>query len=655
MRLKLFFCSILTITTFVSNGQDSNKIELFRVNDQPVYTDEFKRVYNKNIDLVKDESQKDLNNYLDLFVGYKLKIAKAHQLGLQNNPKYISELKSYRSQLSKNYLTDSKVTEELVQEAYDRSIKEVEASHILFLLDENALPKDTLKAYNNLINIRKEILKGADFGEMAVKHSQDPSAKDNKGYLGYFSAFRMVYPFESAAFKTPKGGISMPIRTKFGYHLVKVSDVRTNRGELTVAHIMITENKEGGTRTPEEMKSTIFDIYKKIQQGEDFEALAKQFSEDKSTASKGGKLNRFSAGQLSAEEFESAAYALTTQNSISEPVQTQYGWHILKLIEKHPIKTFEESKLEIEKKIAKDERSRLIAESMTEKLKNKYRIIHNEKLLFDVIKSVDNSFFKAEWVSKPKKEWEQSLFVIDKEKFTAQMFLDYLVEEQKNGYLEQDIKKLINDLYTNYFNREINKHYEANLENEFPEFASVMSEYRDGLLLFELMEQEIWNKSKTDTIGYTKFYSENTNKYQWKDRYSIILLSSKDANKIKSAHKMLKKNKTISEIKEKINTKDQIYIMDKTGVFEFGAEALPKKASLNLGLNPIFEEDGYFYAMKIIEIIPATTKKIEECRGRVINDYQQFLEANWLDNLKSEFVVKINQEVFESLKKEMKP
>lgn len=654
MRLKSFLCGALTITSLIITAQEQKKKELFKVNDQPVYTDEFKRVYNKNIDLVKDESQKDLNNYLDLFVGYKLKIAKAHQLGLQDNPKYITELKSYRNQLSKNYLTDSKVTESLIQEGYERSIKEVEASHILILLDENASPKDTLKAYNELLNIRKDILKGADFGETAAKFSQDPSAKENKGYLGYFSAFRMVYPFESAAFKTPIGSVSMPIRTRFGYHLIKVTDVRSNRGELTVAHIMITPNKEGGSRTEEEMKATIFDIYKKIQQGEEFEALAKQFSEDKSTAAKGGQLNRFGAGQLSADEFEKVAFELTKENPISEPVQTQYGWHIIKLVEKHPVKTYEESKADIEKKIARDERSRLIAESMTEKLKNKYRVIHNQKLLSTIAKSVDPSFFKGEWEPKSKKEWEQSLFVIEKEKYTGQMFIEFLQEEQKIGFVDQDLTKLINQLYDTYFEREINAYYNSNLENEFPEFAAVMEEYRDGLLLFELMEQEIWNKSKTDTLGYTKFYQDHIDKYQWKDRYNVVLLSSKDAKKMKAAHKMMKKGKTVMEIKSKLNTESQVYIMDKTGVFESGADALPKKATLNKGLNPIFEEDGYFYALNIAEIIPAGPKKIEECRGRVINEYQQFLESNWLDRLKSEFEVTINQEVFEEVKKEMK-
>jgi peptidyl-prolyl cis-trans isomerase SurA len=652
-RLNFILCGIFIISSLFLNAQEQNKKVLFSINDQAVFTDEFKRVYYKNIDLVKDESQKDLNNYLELFVGYKLKIAKANALGLQNNPKYISELKSYRTQLSKNYITDSKVTEALILEGYERSIKEVEASHILLLVDENAAPKDTLKVYNELLNIRKDILKGADFGEMASQFSEDPSAKENKGYLGYFSGFRMVYPFESAAYKTPIGNISMPIRTRFGYHLIKVTDVRPHRGELTVSHIMITPNQEGATRTEEEMKSIIFDIYKKIQQGENFEALAKQFSEDKSSAAKGGQLNRFGAGQLSADAFEQVAFALTTDRPISEPVQTQYGWHIIKLIEKHPVKTFEASRLDIEKKVARDDRARLIAESMTEQLKNKYRIIHNNKLLQDITKTVTPAFLNSEWNPKFKKEWDQTILVIDQKKITGKMFVDFLLEEQKVGYVPQDVSKLIQQLYDLYLERELNAYYDANLEKEFPEFAAVMEEYRDGLLLFELMEQEIWNKSKTDTLGYTKYFQNNIGNYQWKDRYNIVLLSSKDSKKIKEAHKLMRKGKSVAEIKSKINTDDQVFIMDKVGVFESGSDALPKKAPLNLGLNPIFEDEGYFYVLNILEINPAGPKKIEECRGRVINDYQQFLESNWLDRLKSEFTIAIDQKVFEDLKSEM--
>src|SRR6478736_367465 len=282
MKLKYLFFSLLFSLSLASNAQSEKKEVLFTIDEKPYYSDEFSRIYKKNLGLVKDDSQKDLNHYLDLFIGYKLKISKAYKLGLDKTAKYQQELKSYRSQLAKSYLTDSKVTKELLEEAYARSQKEINASHILIMVDENASPADTLKAYNHVLSIRKKALAGEDFGKLAMEYSQDPSAKENKGELGYFSVFRMLYPFETGAYNTPKGQVSKPVRSKFGYHLIKVNDIRANRGEVSVSHIMIMNPKDSADAPKAEAK--INDIYKKLQQGEDFTVLAQQFSEDKSTA-----------------------------------------------------------------------------------------------------------------------------------------------------------------------------------------------------------------------------------------------------------------------------------------------------------------------------------------------------------------------------------
>ena len=254
---SLLLIAFFSIASLVFSQSKSKEV-LFTIDGKPFYTDEFARVYNKNLDLVKDESQKDLDQYLELFLGYKLKVSKAYKIGLQNSEQYKNELATYRSQLAKNYTTDSKVTKELTQEAYQRTQKEVNASHILIMCDENALPADTLIAYNKIKEIRAKIVNGADFDSVAQSESQDPSAKENKGNLGYFSAFRMVYPFESAAFSTPKGAVSNITRTKFGYHLIKVNEIRDNRGEITVAHIMILNNKDNANDS--KPKNTIDDI-----------------------------------------------------------------------------------------------------------------------------------------------------------------------------------------------------------------------------------------------------------------------------------------------------------------------------------------------------------------------------------------------------------
>jgi len=655
MKMKQLFFGLLLSLNLVSYAQSSKKEVLFTIDEKPYYTDEFSRVYNKNLDLVKDESQKDLTQYLELFIGYKLKINKANKLGLQNGDAYKNELASYRTQLSKNYLTDSKVTKELVEEGYQRSLKEIKASHILITVDENAAPADTLAAYNKIEAVRKRALNGEDFGALAVEFSQDPSAKDNKGDLGYFSSFRMVYAFESAAFKTPKGKISNPVRTRFGYHIIKVDDVRNNRGEITVAHIMILNPKEDNAAEREKAKSTIQDIYKKIQQGESFESLAKQFSDDKSSSSKGGVLSRFGSGQLSSEEFENTAFSLTPEKPLSEPFQTKFGWHIVKLIERHPVKTLEEMKSELENKVGKDDRSRLITNSLNEKLRKKYAIKRDNKLYAAASKAITGDFYENKWaVPANTKPYDGKLFVIKDKTITGTDFLNYVNAQQKGTNTIKPINKLTDHLYEKFVDDQLTAYYTDHLETEFPDFSAVMEEYRDGLLLFDLMEKEIWERSKTDTLGLKNFYDKNKSNYNWKNRLDVIIASSTDMEVIKKAQKMLKQNSTSEQIKEKLNTKDKIMVMTNAGIFEEGNEALPKKLKFEAGVSDIIKDGDYYFVAKVNKLLPAAPKLLEESKGKVINDYQQYLESNWVSDLKKEFTVKTFPEVFEHVKKDLK-
>ncbi len=654
MNRKPFYLGISILFSVFAFAQSPKKV-LFTVDENPYYTDEFVRVYNKNLDLVKDESQKDLDHYLELFVGYKLKINKANKLGLQNNTKYQNELKSYRNQLSKNYLTDSEVTKELLEEGYIRSLKEIRASHLLLSLDENAKPEDTLAVYKQISELKKRAENGEDFGALAQQYSQDPSAKENKGDLGYFSAFRMVYPFETAAYNTKVGEVSKPVRTRFGYHLIKVSDIRNNRGDVTVAHIMLMNPADGNAEAAEKNKTTINEIYSKIQQGEEFEALAKQFSQDKSSSAKGGVLNRFGSGQLSSEEFETVAFSLQKPNEISKPFQTQFGWHIMKLIEKHPVKTFEEAKADMENKISRDERSRKITESLNEKLRNKYPVKRNEALYAKIKKAVTDKYYESAWeLPADTKPFEGELIAFGKTKVTGTMFMNYLLSQQKNPNQPKPIGKLVDFHYSAFVDAQLNQYYNDNLENEFPEFAAVMEEYRDGLLLFDLMEKEIWEKSKTDTLGLEAFHQANAAKYQWKKRYDVLIISSTKEDIAKKAHKLVRQKKNVDEIKTALNTKGVVNVMATTGVFEEGSEALPKTVPFNKGLSEVVKEGNYYYVVQVNDVKEAGPKTLDECKGRVINDYQQYLEENWVANLKQEFKVSINKAVFDDVKNQIK-
>lgn len=646
---------VFVVICFYSSLFSFAQEKLFTIDEHSYYTDEFLRVYNKNLDLVKDDSQKDLDKYLELFLGYKLKVEKAYKLGLQNDPKYKSELASYRGQLAKNYLNDTKVTNVLIEEAYDRMKKEVKASHILIMLDELAKPEDTLKAYNKILDLKKRIDKGEKFQDLAAKFSEDPSAKENKGDLGYFSAFRMVYPFENAAYTTPVGKVSKPFRTRFGYHILQVEDIRENRGEVTVAHIMILKKNSSDAGTEAKEKQTIEEIYKKIKQGESFEALANQFSEDKSSASKGGLLQRFGSGQLTSIEFENVAFSLKDKNQISEPFESQFGWHIVKLIEKNPIKSLEELKYELENKVRRDERSLLITNSLAKKVREKYTFVIDDAVLNKIKKAVTKEYYTNSWaIPVDEKEIKGELAVINNDKkLLAEDFVKYLFEQQKGNTKTEPVTKLVEELFQKWSDEKLIEYYDNNLENEFSEFKYVMDEYRDGLLLFDLMEKEIWNKAKTDTIGLTDFYNNHKNDYMWKKRIDVDLLSSTDEKIIKKAKSYLKKGKTLDYIKEKLNIDDNVNIIEKSGVFEEDFDVLPELNVENKGVTQIVSKGNYYFVANVKDIKEAEPKKIEECKGKLVSDYQQYLENNWVSELKKEFSVNINQEVFNKVKKQL--
>ena len=650
---KIVFVLICFCSSLILSAQ--GKEVLFKIDNHDYYSDEFIRVYNKNLDLVKDDSQKNLDKYLDLFLGYKLKVEKAYKLGLQNEPKYQNELQSYRTQLAKNYLNDSKVTNALVEEAYDRIKNEVKASHILILVDENATAQDTLNAYNKILDLKKRIDAGENFDELAATFSEDPSAKENKGDLGYFSAFRMVYPFESAAYKTPVGKTSNPFRTRFGYHILKVTDKRVNRGEVTVAHIMILKPTNKEETAEQKAKQTIDDIYKKIKQGENFETLANQFSEDKSSSVKGGLLQRFGSGQLTSIEFEDVAFSLKDKNEISEPFQSQFGWHIVKLIEKHPVQSIEELRNELENKIRRDERSLLITNSLAKKVRAKYTFTKQNNTLANVKKLVTNDFYSQnlEFPEDVKIANDEIAVINNDRKLLAKDFLSYITSQQKGGIKTKPVSNLVDELFEKWMDEKLIEYYDDNLEKEFTEFKYVMDEYRDGLLLFDLMEKEIWNKAKTDTIGLNEFYDKHQKEYMWKKRYDVDILSSTDQKMLKKAQSYLKKGKSLDFIKGELNKEDKVNIMIKSGVFEEDYDVLSDFNANSNGITKIISKGDYFFVSNVKDITPAEPKSIDECKGKLVSDYQQYLESNWVDDLKKEFNITINQDVFAHIKKEL--
>lgn len=635
--MKLHVLSILTFLCVSCVFAQTEEV-LFTVNNTEVTTAEFSRVYNKNIDLVQDEKQKDVDEYLKLYVNYKLKLEEATALGLDKESKYLNELASYRRQLAKKYLTDSEINEKLLKEAYNRTLNEVNVNHILIRVEEDASPLDSIKAYNDLLDYKKMAQKEGFDKVMKRVHNGKTIYGES---LGFFKAFQMVYPFENAAYTTPVGEVSMPFRTKFGFHIINVLDKQKSLGEVTVAHIMIANNNTNLTTSAEDR---IKELHDKVKEGADFSSLAKQFSDDKNSAKNGGKLTRFGAGKLSSKEFETAAFALVNENDISEPIQTKYGWHIIKLIKKHPIAPFDEIKVSLEQKIKKDSRSRIVNEKLHEKLKKRYNYSATPNAKATILKVVNSDFLNGKWDDDSSKHNDVMATFADV-KITYAEYYKSLLSKRKAFQERTNKAKVVDESFENYINNRIYMYHNDNLEVAYPEFGNIVQEYREGLLMFELMEQEIWKKSKQDTIALQNYYNAHKANYFWGNRVEAIVTTSDDKRTAKKVRRLLKENSDIKALKTQVKK-----VVVSQGVFEVNDKEIPGNYTFKNGVSKVFKHNNQYVVIKGVKEVLPSQQEFDDIKGKIINDYQIQLEKEWLATLRSKYKVNINTQVFDKLR-----
>jgi len=623
LRKLIVFTALLFIVSV--NAQEKDKV-LFSIDDEKTYNDEFIRVYQKNKDIVVDNENKEFDDYFNLFLDFKLKLKQAHDIKLDTSPTYITELAKYKEQLISPYLQNPEATEFLIKEAYLRTIKEVRASHILVRLLPNATPKDTLLAFQKITKARNKIINGTPFIEVANEFSEDPSVKKNGGDLGYFSAFSMVYVFENAAYNTKEGKISMPFRTQFGYHIVKVIDMRSSRGELEVAHIMVKQNSKDSTYA----KNKIFDIYNKLEQGDDFAKIAIAHSDDQSSAKKGGNLPKFGTGKM-IKSFEDIAFSLKNEGDYSKPFKTNYGWHILKLLKKHPVKPYDELHDNLESKIKNGSRSKYAENTLALQLSKNYAITENKNVL--------SSFYNN---NKEEMKSNNALIIIENKTLTAKDFNDFSIDSKN---------KNIEELYIEFKSKSIIDYYKNNLEYTNEEFANTYQEYQDGLLLFELLQKNIWEKAEKDSLGLNEYYNTNKEKYTWKKRAELTIASCTAKDKAELVKKYLEEGKSTDEIKKLVNEGATIHVLFSSGTLEEGSTKLPKDYLFSLGVSKIYnDKENHYTVIKVDKIIPSSTKKLDKTRGEVINDYQNYLEEQWVKSLHDTYSVKINKRNLKKLK-----
>ena len=637
------------VLNFSLQALAQKKEVVMTIGNDEITKQEFETIYKKNNNKqVAPLNKQALDEYIDLFVNFKLKVKEAQSLGMDTAEKFKTELAGYRKQLAQPYLTDKEITDKLIKEAFDRSKLEVRASHILINCAPDASAKDSLAAFNKAMSLLKRAEKGENFGTLAEKNSDDPSAKENKGDLGYFSSFTMVYPFESAAFSNAKGKISNPIRTRFGYHIIKTVDIRPAQGEIKVAHLMIKSPKGESAEDSLKAVAKINELYDRIKKGESFDDLTKQYSEDKNSAPNAGVLQPFTTGRM-VPEFENAAFALAKDGDISQPVKTSFGWHIVKRLEKKATPTFDEVKSDLKAKVGRDSRSELNKVSFINRMKNDYKFSEDMSAVKKLAAALDSGIYKGSWDAKKADFFTQRVFTLDNKIYTQKNLAAYITKNQSRS-AKGDYTTIVTNFYKQFVDESIMNYEENNLDAKYPEFKNLMTEYRDGILLFELTDEMVWSKAIKDTVGLDAYFNENRAKYTWGPRVDAIVYTSANEAIAADVRKLLK-NKKISQdsLLTRMNKSNPLNLSIKEEKFENGENEMVDKATIIKGISPSMTQNNSVVFVNVKKRIPAQQKELSEARGSIISDYQTVLEQNWIKSLRSKYPYTVNKEVLYSL------
>lgn len=639
------------------NAQSLAQKVLFTVEDDTVTAQEYMAVYNKNRDIGQEIDPKTPQEYLDLYINFKLKVHEAKELGKDTMPAFLREFRNYREQLTKPYLSDKDVTKELIREAYSRMKYDVRASHIMIALPKNPTPDDTLKAYNKIVSMKRKIEEqGAMFEEVAQSGSDDTYSARKGGDLGYFTVFDMVYPFETAAYTTRVGKISDPVRSEFGYHIVKTTDKREARGKIQVAHLMLIDNDKTTAQQKEDVKKKIEEIYAKLEAGEDFRTLVKQYSEDKTSVPQGGVLDVFGINKMY-PEFEDAAFALQDSGAYTEPVKTPVGWHIIMLVDKIGVPSFEDAEGQIQNKVERDSRAQQSQVSVMKRIKKDYKFKEYPKQFNRIFDQVDESFMSREYTMPSNPKYGKELvFEFAGKTYSVADVLSKIEDRQsrygRGGNLRSQVYRLIKD----YQEEELLAYEKSRLSEKYADFRMLEREYFEGILLFDLTEEKVWRRAMTDTTGLEAFFEENRANYQWDTRYQVYLVDAVNKKMAKKASKYLSKGKSRAEVMEKLNIDSKLNLNIDSALAESSQLGDYKDiilAESEPGRTEVIEVNSRFKQAVILAIEEPRNKELSEAKGRVISDYQTYLEEVWLEELRAKYTVVVDDDVLAEVVSEL--
>lgn len=644
-------------------AQSFKKKTLITIGDKEITAKEFMDTYEKNNINTEVIDKKSVEDYLDLYIDFQLKVAEALALEMDTSAAFQKELANYRDQLAKPYFSNDEITDELVKEAYDRMQYDVNAAHILIRCDVNAIPADTLKAYEKAMSIRERALKGEDFGDLAVELSDDPSARDmeeipgvrraykgNRGELGYFSAFDMVYPFENGVYNTEPGKISMPVRSDFGYHIIKLNSKTPACGAIKAAHIFLALDPNDPNRSDSLLAIKAQNIYKEISaDGKNWNEIVKKYSDDDGTKNNGGLLTPFRVSNIVPEFID--VIKNSEPEEISEPVKTSYGYHIIKFINSTPPAAFEFEEKKIKERVERDMRGQLSEEIAMKRILKNNNFKENTEVKDNFINTIDSTIIQAKYKISENVDPSQKLFSINDQEYKLQEFVDYIYKNQKKqGFLTPAAYAY--QLYEGFLQEKVFEYEDANLENKYPEFKALVQEYHDGILLFSLMESQVWNKAAQDTVGLMEYYERNKTNYMWSDRVKALVVSCHRKNNVDEIKAMVEEGLLADTLRSYFK-ENKSQATAKTIFFQKGDNVNIDATPWVEGTIKVYPStvDNTTQIIRILEVRKPEPKSFKEAKGIVTSGYQAEIEAQWLQQLETQHAVKVNEKLLSKIKK----
>ncbi len=626
---------------FVFTGTQAQT--LFTYGKNNVSKEEFLRAFNKN-NTSNNHSEKACREYLDLYTRFKLKVQAAYDAKLDTLATQKAEMQNFRGQIAESFMNDESSIQALVDEAFKRSQKDLRISHIYIPF----VGTDTAAAYKKVTDAYAKLQSGADFISVAETYSQDPSVHNNKGDLGYITVFILPYELETLAYNTALGKYSTPFRSKTAYHIFKITAERPAAGRMRAAQILLGFPPGADNAEKARLKTLADSIYHALQNGASFKELATKYSNDNITYQAGGLMPEFGVGKFDGD-YENTVFALQKDGDITPPFMSNYGYHIVQRIERIPVSSTRESTAmdALKQKVQSDNRIQVSKQALANKVMRMAgykKGAYNEKLLWIY---ADSAWTDSKLPQAPTLNDNTVLFSYPKQKVTAIDFVKYLQSIKNVPSMSRG--RMMTQLLQQYVETVAIEYYRNHLEEYNKEFATQLKEFKDGNLLFEVMQRQVWDKAAADSSGLRNFYKANKNKYWWESSADVILFTCSDS--ISAAKSRMAFEQKKSDWRTIVQNADGTVQAD-SGRFELAQLPIPTGTKIEAGLltTPVKTSadniTSYVYIINVYN--EKTPRNFEDAKGFVINDYQALLENKWIDTLKKKYPVKINEAVLQS-------